>query len=124
MMLAFLADMLVPQSVVELARDLGHDARHVREYAMQRATDLVILQRAVQEQRILLTMDLGFSREMILTDLWYAGLVVFRLGNVAANEITEAFRRLLSQLSEDEILNHITVSEPGRVRRRRLPTGK
>jgi predicted nuclease of predicted toxin-antitoxin system len=68
-MLAFLADMPVPQSVVELARDLGHDARHVREYAMQRATDLVILQRAVQEQRILLTMDLGFSREMILTDL-------------------------------------------------------
>ena len=120
-MLAFLADMPVPQSTVKMARDLGHDARHVREYGLQQAPDPVILCRAVSERRIILTMDLGFSREIVLTGADCPGLIVFRLGNVAASQITQAFRRVLTSFHEDEIVGYIVIIEPGRVRRRALP---
>mgnify|MGYP000375781863 CR=1 FL=1 len=120
-MLAFLADMPVPQSAVKMAQDLGYDARHVREYGMRRATDPAILQRAAVEKRIILTMDLGFSRDVAVTGVECHGLIVFRLGNVTADEVTLAFRRVLTGFSEEEIAGYIIVVEPGRIRRRALP---
>jgi predicted nuclease of predicted toxin-antitoxin system len=120
-MLSFLADMPVPLSTVRMAQDLGHDARHVREYEMEQAADSSILQRAARENRIILTMDLGFSRDVALIDIACPGLVIFRLGNVIAGEITATFRQLLTSFREDEIAGHILILEPGRVRRRALP---
>ncbi len=120
-MLAFLADMPIPQNAVIVARELGHDAIHVRDYDMQRARDELILERALSEGRIILTMDLGFSREVALSGEVHPGLIVFRLGNVTAQEIAEAFRRVLSAFGEEEIRHHILIVEPDRVRRRALP---
>ena len=89
---------------------------------MQRATDSAILQRAALEGRIVLTMDLDFPREVTLTNIPCVGLIVFRLGNVTAGEITTAFYRLLTGFAEDEIAGHIVIVEPGRIRRRVLGT--
>ncbi len=123
-MLAFLADMPVPQSTVRLARRLGHDAVHVREYGMQRATDPEILERAGIEGRIILTMDLDFPREVALTGVHCTGLIIFRLGNVSAVTITKTLERVLKTLPEKYIVGHILIVEPDRVRRRALPTGR
>jgi len=46
---------------VSSLRQLGHDAFHVRELGLQRATDAEILANAVAEGRIVLTMDLDFG---------------------------------------------------------------
>lgn len=120
-MLAFLADMPIPMSVVTLAVESGHDARHIRDYGMQQATDPAILERAGQENRILLTTDLDFPRELALLGCDCPGLIVFRLGNVTARHYTLAFRQLLTTFRESEITGYITIVEPGRVRRRPLP---
>lgn len=120
-MLAFLADMPVPQSVLPVARGLGHDAVHARDYGLQQAKDDLILERALDENRIVLTMDLGFSRQVALSGKAYPGLIIFRLGNVTAQEIAGMFHQVLSAFDEDEIRLHILIIEPDRVRRRRLP---
>jgi predicted nuclease of predicted toxin-antitoxin system len=123
-MAAFLADMPVPQSAVRLARDLGHDAIHVRDYGMQRASDSQILRRAAAESRIVMTMDLDFAREVALSPRPCPGLIIFRLGNVSAQEITKAFRQLLMGFTDEELEGHVVIVEPGRVRRRVLPINR
>jgi predicted nuclease of predicted toxin-antitoxin system len=95
----------------------------VRDYGMQRADDTAILQRAARENRILMTMDLGISRDVALSDIPCSGLVIFLLGNATAGQIALAFRQLLARLEENEIAGHITIFEPGRIRRRSLPIG-
>ncbi len=47
--------------VVHWLRSQGHDAAHLRERAMQRASDAEIFRVALAEERIVLTFDLDFS---------------------------------------------------------------
>lgn len=47
----FLIDNALPPRLSVLLREAGYDAFHVRDYRMQAASDGVILERARQEQR-------------------------------------------------------------------------
>ena len=51
----FLADMGVPGSIIVQLRQRGHDAVHLREQDLQRLPDDEIFQKAIAENRILLT---------------------------------------------------------------------
>ena len=57
----FLADMGISPKTVALLRGLGHDATHLQEQGLERLPDSTILTKARQEERILLTHDLGFG---------------------------------------------------------------
>ena len=57
----FLADMGVSSRTVAWLRDNGHDAVHVRELGLQRASDAEILRKAAEDTRVVLTMDLDFG---------------------------------------------------------------
>jgi len=54
----FLADMGVAVPIVEELRRQGHDALHLRDEGLQRSPDQQILDKAIAEDRILLTFDL------------------------------------------------------------------
>ena len=57
----FLIDNPVSPLVVEMLRRAGHDADHVRDYSLQAAEDSVIFERAVEEDRIIITADTDFG---------------------------------------------------------------
>lgn len=57
----FLADMGISPRVVEELRQKGHDAVHLAEQGLHRMVDGDILQKARQENRVLLTHDLDFG---------------------------------------------------------------
>lgn len=123
-MLAFLADVSIPQSLLALARQHGHSAVHVRDYQMARASDSEILQRASEEGRIVLTVDVDFARETVFAPYPVTGVILFRLKNPPAALLTEAFKRVLDTLSERDLVNHFVTVEPRRIRRRELPIHK
>lgn len=61
----FLIDMpLSPELVVWLVRQ-GHDAVHALEVGLDRASDAAILERARNEQRVLVTADLDYLNQTL-----------------------------------------------------------
>lgn len=121
-MLCFLGDVSMPKSLSEVAFRYGHEFARVHDYGLLEADDVEILRVAARQTQIVLTVDVGFSRDVMQADFTVPGLVLFRLGNVTAAEIKSAFERLLESLTEEQIESSICVVEPDRIRRRVLLT--
>ena len=58
----FLADMGVSMGVVTWLRGQGHDVRHLRDEGLHRLPNGAIFQKAVAEERVILTFDLDSAR--------------------------------------------------------------
>ena len=58
----FLADRGISLRTVEWLRELGHDVVHLRSRRLQKLPDNQILDLALVEQRIILTIDLDFAQ--------------------------------------------------------------
>lgn len=117
----FLADVgISPQTAVFL-RELGHDAVHVREQNLQRASDAEIILKARQENRIVLTHDLDFGALMAASGKRLPSVILFRLSNMRPDNVNVRVEQILHDHAD--ILNEgalLSVSD-GQIRVRRLP---
>ena len=75
----FLADMGVSHRTVGWLKEQGHDAIHLREQGLQRMRDPDILEKARQEDRALLTMDLDFGALLAANRGLLPSVIIFRL---------------------------------------------
>ncbi len=62
----FLVDNALSSIVAEGLRSNGHDAVHVRDYALQAADDEQIFSRAAREERIIVPADSDFGTILAL----------------------------------------------------------
>jgi predicted nuclease of predicted toxin-antitoxin system len=95
----FLVDMNVSPAVAEWLRTRGHDAIHVRDAGMGRISDGELFRKATDDQRVVLTLDVGFGE---LSALWAgqpAGVVLLRMRSAQTPQI---LRRLSSVLAAVE----------------------
>ena len=65
---------------------LWHDAVHALERRLDRASDEVILERARNEQRVVVTADLDYPRLLALAQAKGPGLILFRGGNYVSEK--------------------------------------
>ncbi len=79
----FLGDMGISPRTIELLREQGYDAIHLVEENLERMTDPLILEKAKQEERILLTVDLDFAQLLAISGDTLPSVILFRLGNVS-----------------------------------------
>ena len=75
----FLADENIPRLAVEALRDLGHDVAWASE-TMAGQTDVMLMERAVREHRVILTLDKDFGELAFRRGITGAsGIVLFRI---------------------------------------------
>lgn len=116
----FLADMGVAQRIVEWLRAEGHDAVHLRDEGLQRLPNGDIFQKAVAEERIILTFDLDFGEIVALSDGRGASVVLFRLHNTRTPHVIDRLKKVLKDSAEALEEGAIIIVEESRHRTRRL----
>lgn len=100
----------------------GHDAVHVRDLGMSRATDREILQYGLQDERIVLSSDTDFGELLAMSNATLPSVVLLRRqGDRRAAQIAALLVANLEAVSEDLAAGGIVVLETDRVRVRRLP---
>lgn len=117
----FLVDMPLSPALAHWLVLQGHDALHAYSMGLGRAADDAILERAVEEQRVIITADLDYPRLLALTEAKEPGLILFRGGNYSEQEALERLARVLAIVPTKELYDSIIVIEKNRIRRRRLP---
>lgn len=117
----FLVDQPLSPSVAAWLREQGHDALHVRERAMSRATDEEIFAFATQEARIIVTADLDFARVLALSGRDAPGLVLFRAGSISDDEMLALMRMTIERVPATQLEHSAVVVDQTAIRIAALP---
>ena len=114
---------LSPQVSIGL-RQAGYDSIHVRDYGMQSASDTEILERALNENRIIISADTDFGTLLARSTEIKPSFILFR-GMTTRRPETQ-LQILLANLSDlKEFLENgcVVVFDQNRIRVRNLPVG-
>jgi predicted nuclease of predicted toxin-antitoxin system len=117
----FLADMNVSMSTVMVLRSHGYDAVHLREQGLARLTDAQVIEKARNEERVIVTFDLDFGDLMASSNDVMPSIVIFRTSDETPVVISQRLLEIL-QLKRDELeVGSIVIVEDTRYRTRLLP---
>lgn len=117
----FLADAGISPKTVGFLKNAGHDALHVREMGLERASDSEIVQRARQDGRVILTFDLDFGEILALGVADSPSVIIFRLSDETGESVNRRLGAVLSERSQDLERGVLILVEDRRYRMRRLP---
>ncbi len=84
-------------------------------------SDETIVERAAQDQRVILTQDLDMTAIIALSRRQYPSLVTLRLSSVRIEFVNTVFQRTLPVLEQNLLQGALVTFEDSRVRLRRLP---
>jgi len=119
----FLADMGISPKTVAFLNVHQHDATHIHDQELDRATDSDILKKAREERRILLTHDLDFGELLAASGTVSPSVIIFRLRNMHPDRVNTSLESIIDKhasLLEQGVI--ISVDE-GQIRVRLLPVG-
>ena len=117
----FLADVGVSLSTVRSLREAGYNSVHLREENLHRLPDESILEKALQEERIVITFDLDFGDLLAIEGHHFPSVIIFRLQNQTPSSVTPKLFNVLSKQSQELEAGAIIIVEDTRYRLRRLP---
>ena len=117
----FLIDMPISPSVATWLSEHGHDAVHAASLGLVRAPDTVLLDRALADERIVITADTDFPQLLALSRSAAPGVILIRGGDYATREIEDLLSRVLSAIPEGTLARSICVVDRRQIRCRALP---
>jgi len=95
----------------------GHDVSTIRQQHLQGIVDADLIERCRTEERVLVTLDLGFANPLTFLPSRYAGIAVLRLPEKpSAAHLATLVRTLAEALETEQIEAKLWIVESGRVR--------
>ena len=112
-------DESLPSAARELAASLGHEVDTVESEGIAGADDRTVLAAAIDDGRLLITLDRGFGDVRRYPPGSHAGIAVLRLDSQDARSATDAIKSFLSNDRLGDITGCIVVVRGHLVRIRR-----
>ena len=117
----FVADMPISHRTVSHLTAQGHDVYRVSERGMSRASDAEIVGLALNEQRVIRTMDLDFAAIIAKSSEKFPSAMIFRLENETPENVNSLLDRILPSIEPELESGAIVIVDQIRVRIRKLP---
>jgi len=118
----FLVDNALSPQFAEALRRAGFDAAHVRDYGLQKSSDVDIFDRALSEDRVVVSADTDFGALLSSYGGKRPSVVLFRRGIERQPEKqTSVFLANFPLFESDLSRGSIVVIEQTRIRIKRLP---
>lgn len=95
-----LLDQGLPRTAAEVLRDRGCDVVHVAEIGMASASDEAILNRAVEEQRVCVTLDADFHAILAVKNLSAPSVIRFRKEGLRGPELANELIGVCTQIQD------------------------
>jgi predicted nuclease of predicted toxin-antitoxin system len=112
----FKVDENLPKEVAELLTAEAHDAVTVNDEALQGSLDAKLAQICQAEDRILVTLDMGFADIRSYPPQTLPGLIVLRLGNLDKNHILNTVRRTMPLIGQEPLAQRLWIVEETQIR--------
>jgi len=120
----FLLDENISPSLCFVLKQLGYEARHVKEIGLNAAKDDVIFDFAGHSGEIIITHDLDYSRIHALSGADRPSVILIRIEPVSNELISDFLKNNIAQLKTDLEKGVFVVVENDYIRLRELPIKK
>ena len=119
----FLIDNALSSSMSNGLNNSGHDAVHVQDLGMERATDIEIMEFALKEDRVIVSADTDCGTLLALRRLAKPSFLLFRQTDKRPLSLLTQLLANLEQIEDTLSKGAIIVIEDDRIRIRLLPVG-
>jgi len=109
-------DQMLRVDVAEALRTEGYDVLRAYETGQARADDEEILEKAISENRILITLDEHFGDWVILPLSKHPGVIRLKVNPTTSKNIIELLLPFLRLYSFDQFKNHLVILSPKRAK--------
>jgi predicted nuclease of predicted toxin-antitoxin system len=111
----------ISPKTVSFLNSLAHDAAHLKDQGLHRAFDSFILEKALNEGRVLLTHDLDFAELLAATSGRAPSVIIFRLRNMHPDRVNICLNIIIKKYIEALEKGAIISVDEGLIRVRYLP---
>jgi predicted nuclease of predicted toxin-antitoxin system len=109
-------DQMLRVELADMLKAAGHDVVRASEAGQARADDDLILQRAVQDERTLVTLDGHFGDWVVLPLSEHFGVVRVKVHPTLTENVAKILLPLLANHSQGDFRNKLVIASASRVR--------
>ena len=109
-------DQMLRAELADLLRSHGHDVIRAAEVGQARADDALILDRAVRDQRVLVTLDEHFGDWAVLPLSEHCGVIRVKAHPATTENIAALLGPLLHNRPQSDFHNRLVIVSPKRAR--------
>jgi len=109
-------DQMLRLDVAQALRNEGHDVMRASEVGQARADDNEILEKAIAENRIIVTLDEHFGDWVTLPLSKHPGVIRLKINPTTSKSAIDLLRAFLRLHSSPQFKNHLVILSPKRAK--------